>query len=38
VLFAVEVDDTGYGMGLSDPVVAAAEQAAEEIVAEIAHL
>jgi hydrogenase maturation protease len=37
VLFAVEVEDTGHGLGLSAPVVAAAERAAEEIAAEFRH-
>jgi hydrogenase maturation protease len=35
VLFAVEVDDTGYGIGLSAPVAEAAERMAEEIFAEV---
>jgi hydrogenase maturation protease len=35
VLFAVEVDDTGHGIGLSAPVAEAAERSAEEIVAEV---
>jgi hydrogenase maturation protease len=34
VLFAVEVDDTGYGVGLSLPVAEAAERIAEQIAAE----
>jgi hydrogenase maturation protease len=35
VLFAVEVADTGYGVGLSAPVAAAGERAAEEIFTEV---
>jgi hydrogenase maturation protease len=36
VLFAVEVDDTGYGIGLSAPVAEAAERTAEQIFTEVA--